>query len=93
MARWLEVTEGAGASTVLGISKLEKSRDPKLKVIPETLQWGRLPGWPAPPAREAAEVYAKYTLVDMAQNVVKGTPIPQAIAEAVAEMKRIYGQR
>jgi hypothetical protein len=38
-------------------------------------------------------VHAKFVLVDMAQNVVKGMPIPQAIDQALAEMKRIYGQR
>ncbi len=93
IARWLAMTEGAGASTLLGMAKLEKNRDPKLRIVTETIQWGRLPGWPGPPTRESAEVHAKYVLVDMAQNVVKGMPIPQAMGQAVAEMKRIYGQR
>lgn len=91
--RWLEKTEGAGGSALLGITKLEKGRDPKLKTVPEVIQYGRLPGWPGPPTRESAEVHAKFVLVDMAQNVVKGMPIPQAIDQALAEMKRIYGQR
>jgi hypothetical protein len=73
--------------------KLEKGRDPKLRVVGEVIQYGRLPGWPGPPTRESAEVHAKFVLVDMAQNVVKGMAIPQAIDQAVAEMRRIYGQR
>jgi multiple sugar transport system substrate-binding protein len=93
MARWLDATEGAGASPLLGLTKLEKARDPKLRVVTQAIESGRLPGWPGPPTRESAEVHAKYVLVDMAQNVVKGTAIPQAIEQAVAEMKRIYGQR
>jgi multiple sugar transport system substrate-binding protein len=93
MARWLDATEGAGASVLLGLAKLEKARDPKLRVVTQAIEWGRLPGWPGPPTRESAEVHAKYVLVDMAQNVAKGTPIPQAIEQAVAEMRRIYGQR
>lgn len=93
IARWLAMTEGAGASTLLGMAKLERSRDPKLRIVTEAIQWGRLPGWPGPPTRESAEVHAKYVLVDMAQSVVKGMPIPQGVAQAVAEMKRIYGQR
>lgn len=93
MARWLDVTEGAGTGLLAGLAKLEKARDPKLAVVPQAIEWGRLPGWPGPPTRESAEVHAKYVLVDMAQNVVKGTPIPQAIEQTVAEMKRIYGQR
>ena len=71
MARWLEATEGAGASTVTGIAKLQKAPDPKLQVVTEAIQWGRLPGWPGPPTRESAEVHAKFILVDMAQQVVK----------------------
>jgi multiple sugar transport system substrate-binding protein len=93
MARWLDSTEGAGAGLLAGLGKLEKARDPKLAVVPKAIEWGRLPGWPGPPTRESAEVHAKYVLVDMAQNVVKGTPIPQAIEQTVAELKRIYGQR
>jgi multiple sugar transport system substrate-binding protein len=91
--RWLEKTEGAGGSALQGLTKLEKGRDPKLRVVPEVVQYGRLPGWPGPPTRESAEVHAKFVLVDMAQNVVKDMPIPQAIEQAVTEMKRIYGQR
>jgi multiple sugar transport system substrate-binding protein len=91
LSRWLEKTEGAGASLLKGLA--EKSRDPKLQVIPKAVEWGRLPGWPGPPTREAAEVHAKYLLVDMAQNAVKGMPIPKAVEQAVAEMKRIYGQQ
>ncbi len=92
-ARWLEKTEGAGGSPLAGMMKLEKGRDPKLRVVGEVIQYGRLPGWPGPPTRESAEVHAKFVLVDMAQNVVKGMAIPQAIDQAVAEMRRIYGQR
>jgi multiple sugar transport system substrate-binding protein len=92
IARWLEKTEGAGGSALQGLAKLEKARDPKLRIVPEAIQWGRLPGWPGPPTRESAEVHAKFVLVDMAQNVVKGMPIPQAIEQAVAEMRRIYGR-
>jgi multiple sugar transport system substrate-binding protein len=91
LARWLEKTEGAGGSLLQGL--VEKSRDPKLTLIPKAIEWAHLPGWPGPPTREAAEIHAKYVLVDMAQHVVKGTPIPKAIEQAVAEMKRIYGQR
>ncbi|MBI4608408.1 MAG: extracellular solute-binding protein [Candidatus Rokubacteria bacterium] len=93
IARWLEKTEGAGGSALLGVMRLERSREPKLRLVPEVIQYGRLPGWPGPPTRESAEVHAKFVLVDMAQNVVKGMPIPQAIDQAVAEMRRIYGQR
>ncbi|MCC7106080.1 MAG: extracellular solute-binding protein, partial [Chloroflexi bacterium] len=91
LVRWLAKTEGAAAGMLKDVEKAER-RDPKMQIIPKAVEFGHLPGWPGPPTRQATEVYAKFTLVNMAASVCRGTPINTAIDTTVAEMKKIYGQ-
>ncbi len=58
----------------------------------ESLETSHLPGWPAPVSRPQAEVIAKYVVVDMFAKACSGTATKDAIKNAVAQVKQIYGQ-
>ena len=49
-----------------------------------------LPGWPAPPTRQLAEVVAKYITVDMFAKACAGAPTKEVIKNAEAQLKEIY---
>jgi multiple sugar transport system substrate-binding protein len=92
-AKWLESGEGNMLpllSTYAGLPMWTK--DPNLKAFAETLKYARAIGWPGPVTRAAAEVNAKFILVDMAARAAKGMPVQKSIDEAVSEMKEIYAR-
>ena len=49
-----------------------------------------LPGWPAPPNRQLAEVVAKYVTVDMFAKACAGAATKEVIKNAEAQLKEIY---
>ena len=66
--------------------------DPKLAVIREIPKYVRMPGYPGPPTRAAAEAYVKYVIVNMFARAAKGMTTPETIKIAEAELKTIYAK-
>jgi multiple sugar transport system substrate-binding protein len=66
-------------------------RDPKLNPFRESAQFGRWPGYPGPPSRQASEALVKYVLVDMYAQAIKGMKPEDAARWAETELKKIYG--
>jgi multiple sugar transport system substrate-binding protein len=92
--KWLESGEG-NMSPLLGTYAALPmwTKDPNLKAFAEASKYVRAIGWPGPVTRAAAEVNAKFILVDMAAKAARGMPVQKVIDEAVAEMKQIYSRR
>ncbi len=92
--KWLESGEG-NMSPILGayVGLPMWTKDPNLKAYAEVSQYVRAIGWPGPVTRAAAEVNAKFILVDMAARVAQGMPVQESINKAVAEMKEIYSRQ
>jgi multiple sugar transport system substrate-binding protein len=91
--KWLESGEG-NMSPLLGTYAALPmwTKDPNLKAYADASKYVRAIGWPGPVTRAAAEVNAKFIIVDMAARVAKGMPAQKSIDEAVAEMKKIYSR-
>ena len=90
-SKWLESGDGNMTPLLSYYSTLPMwTKDPNLKPFIEHPKYARAIGWPGPVTRAAAEVNAKFIMVDMAAKVARGTPVQKAIDEAVAEMKKIY---
>ena len=66
--------------------------DPKLEVVREIPKYVRMPGYPGPPTRAAAEAYVKYVIVNMFARAAKGMATPETIKIAEAELKAIYAK-
>lgn len=65
---------------------------PKLAPFKEYAASSHLPGYPSTNFRSGTEAYAKWIVVDMFANVCGGIKtIDEAIAEAEAQLKSIYG--
>ncbi len=67
-------------------------KDPKLAVVREIPKYVRMPGYPAPPSRPAAEAMVKYVIVNMFARACKGMSTPETIKIAEAELKEVYGK-
>ena len=67
-------------------------KDPKLEVIRQVPKYVRMPGYPGPPTRQAAEAMVKYVIVNMFARACKGTPTAEAIGVAESELKEIYAK-
>jgi multiple sugar transport system substrate-binding protein len=67
-------------------------KDPKLEVVRQIPKYVRMPGYPAPPSRPAAEAMVKYVVVNMFARACKGTPTVETIRIAEGELKEIYGK-
>jgi len=69
------------------------SNDPNLKVIVDSLPFGHAFGWPGPVNRAAAEVWAKYILVDIFTRILLDDLTPEeALQEATKKIEDIYAQ-
>ena len=66
--------------------------DPKLEVIREIPKYVRMPGYPGPPTRHAAESMVKYVIVNMFARACKGTATPETIKVAEGELQEIYSK-
>ena len=58
--------------------------------VPRRDGGAHLPGWPAPPTRQLAEVVAKYVTVDMFAKACAGSSTKEVIKNAEAQLKEIY---
>ncbi|MEI8190546.1 MAG: extracellular solute-binding protein, partial [candidate division NC10 bacterium] len=67
-------------------------KDPKLEVVRQIPKYVRMPGYPAPPSRPAAEAMVKFVIVNMFARGCKGTSTAETIKIAEAELKEIYGK-
>lgn len=67
-------------------------KDPKLEVVRQIPRYVRMPGYPGPPTRNAAEAMVKYVIVNMFARACKGTSTAETIKIAESELKEIYGK-
>jgi multiple sugar transport system substrate-binding protein len=67
-------------------------KDPKLEVVRQIPKYVRMPGYPAPPSRPAAEAMVKYVIVNMFARACKGMSTPETIKIAEGELKEIYSK-
>jgi multiple sugar transport system substrate-binding protein len=67
-------------------------KDPKLEVVRQIPKYVRMPGYPAPPSRPAAEAMVKYVIVNMFARACKGMSTPETIKAAEGELKEIYSK-
>jgi multiple sugar transport system substrate-binding protein len=66
------------------------NKDPAIAPFKENAKYGRNFGWPGPFGRAAAEVQAKYIIVDLFASAVQGKPTSEVIARAESELKQVY---
>jgi multiple sugar transport system substrate-binding protein len=64
--------------------------DPAVTIFREIPKYGRSAGHAGSYNRQAAEVWAKYIIVDLFAKVVKGEPPKSSIAWAEQELKNVY---
>ncbi len=64
--------------------------DPAITIFRELPKYGRSAGYAGPYNRQAAEVWAKYIIVDLFAKVVKGESPKSSIASAEQELKNVY---
>src|SRR5712671_4370613 len=64
--------------------------EPRNKPYRDAMGSAHLPGWPAPPTRQLAEVVAKYVTVDMFAKACAGASTKEVIKNAEAQLKEIY---
>ena len=88
---------GVGEGQIAGLANFYENdpvwkKDPKLEVIREIPKYVRMPGFPGPPTRHAAESMVKYVIVNMFARACKGTSTPETIKQAEAELKEIYAK-
>jgi multiple sugar transport system substrate-binding protein len=90
---WIGVGEGmmAGLLNFYEDDPVWK-KDPKLEVIREIPKYVRMPGYPGPPTRHAAEAMVKYVIVNMFARACKGTSTPETIKIAEGELQEIYSK-
>ncbi len=67
-------------------------KDQKLETIKQIPKYVRMPGYPAPPSRPAAEAMVKFVVVNMFARACKGMSTAETIKIAEAELKEIYGK-
>jgi multiple sugar transport system substrate-binding protein len=65
--------------------------EPRVKPFQKVLETGKLTSWPAPANRQHGEVVNRWIVIDMFTKACTGTPTKAAIAEAVSQLKTIYG--
>jgi multiple sugar transport system substrate-binding protein len=90
---WIGVGEGmmAGLLNYYENDPVWK-KDPKLEVVREVSKYVRMPGYPAPPSRAAAEAMVKYVIPNMFARGCKGMSTEETIKIAESELKEIYGK-
>jgi multiple sugar transport system substrate-binding protein len=90
---WIGVGEGqiAGLLNFYEDDPVWK-KDPKLEVIREIPKYVRMPGYPGPPTRQAAESMVKYVVVNMFARAAKGSSTADTVKQAESELKEIYSK-
>jgi len=67
-------------------------KDPKIKIMRSIPKYVRMPGYPAPPSRQAAEAMYKYIIVNMFARACKGMSTQETISIAEREFKEVYAK-
>ncbi len=67
-------------------------KDPKFAASQEVVKYCRMPGYPGPPTRQAAEAMVKYVIVNMFARAARGTSTLETIKQAESELKEIYAK-
>ena len=67
-------------------------KDPKLEVVRQIPKYVRMPGYPGPPSRPAAEAMVKFVIVNMFARAAKGMSTAETIKVAEGELKEIYSK-
>ena len=90
---WIGVGEGmmAGLLNFYEDDPVWK-KDPKLAASREVPKYVRMPGYPGPPSRYAAEAMVKYVIVNMFARACTGMSTPETIKIAEGELKEVYGK-
>jgi multiple sugar transport system substrate-binding protein len=88
---------GKGEGQIAGLANYYEDdpvwrSDPKLEVIRQIPKYVRMPGYPGPPTRQAAESMVKYVIVNMYARACKGTSTADTVKQAEAELKEIYAK-
>jgi multiple sugar transport system substrate-binding protein len=65
--------------------------EPRVKPYHRVLETGKLTSWPAPANRAHGTVVNRWVVIDMFSKACLGAPTKTVIAEAVAQLKQIYG--
>jgi len=65
--------------------------EPRVKPYQKVLETGKLTSWPAPANRQHGEVINRWIVIDMFTKACTGGQTRAVIAEAVAQLKQIYG--
>jgi len=65
--------------------------EPRVKPFQKVLETGKLTSWPAPANRQHGEVINRWIVIDMFTKACTGQATKAVIAEAVAQLKQIYG--
>ncbi|MBW2308801.1 MAG: extracellular solute-binding protein [Deltaproteobacteria bacterium] len=67
-------------------------KDPKLEIMRQIPKYVRMPGYPAPPSRPAAEAMIKFVIVNMFARACRGMSTRETISIAERELKDIYAK-
>jgi multiple sugar transport system substrate-binding protein len=62
-----------------------------VKPFQKVLETGKLTSWPAPANRAHGAVVNRWVVIDMFSKACTGAPTKSVIAEAVGQLKQIYG--
>jgi len=65
--------------------------EPRVKPFQKVLETGKLTSWPAPANRAHGTVINRWVVIDMFSKACLGAATKTVIAEAVAQLKSIYG--
>ena len=90
---WIGVGEGmmAGLLNYYENDPVWK-KDPKIEIMRSIPKYVRMPGYPGPPSRQAAEAMVKYVIINMFARACKGMSTQETIAIAEGELKDIYAK-
>ncbi|HYY15234.1 MAG TPA: extracellular solute-binding protein [Gammaproteobacteria bacterium] len=91
-AEWLRAGQGfsTAPTKVFAKDKMWSEVDPQVEPFKDIAKYGRQFGYAGPASRKAAEVAAKYIIVDMYAKAIQGTPPKEAIKWATAEVEKVY---
>jgi multiple sugar transport system substrate-binding protein len=91
-AEWLRAGQGfsTAPTKVFAKDKMWSEMDPQVEPFKDIAKYGRQFGYAGPASRKAAEVAAKYIIVDMYAKAIQGTPPKEAIKWATAEVEKVY---
>jgi multiple sugar transport system substrate-binding protein len=90
-SEWIAASDGMHASMLRAFEKDPFwSSDPKFAPLQKVGAYVQLFGYPGTPTQKAEEVRSRFIIVDMFAKAVQGMPTKDAIAWAVAEIRKIY---